>query len=70
MRKYSTILGDEWDGISRKVYSDIRKSDMLMHLLLEANPKHREVVIFSAGTELDVPPAPEEHTASLPPWMR
>jgi phage tail protein X len=69
MRKYTTILGDEWDGIARKVYGT-RKSDLLVHLLLEMNPEYREVVIFGSGVELSVPPAPEALTTSLPPWMR
>jgi phage tail protein X len=68
--KYTTALGDEWDGIARRVYGDIRKSDMLVHYLLEANPEHRETVIFGAGTVLDIPPPPEPRVASLPPWMR
>lgn len=68
--KYTTALGDEWDGIARKVYSGIRKSDMLVHVLLEANPEYRETVIFSAGIVLVIPPPPEARVASLPPWMR
>jgi phage tail protein X len=70
MRKYSTILGDEWDGIARKVYGGIMKSDMLMHLLLDANQEHRETVVFGAGVELTIPPAPGTRPATLPPWMR
>jgi phage tail protein X len=70
MGTYTTILGDEWDGIARKVYSGVRKSDMLMHLLLEANPGYRETVIFSAGAELVIPPAPAGRITALPPWKR
>ena len=68
--EYVTSLGDEWDGIARKVYGGIRKSDMLMHHLLEANPKHRETVIFGGGVILKIPPHPEPRIATLPPWKR
>jgi phage tail protein X len=68
--KYHTELGDEWDGITRKVYGGIRKSDMLVHLLLEANPKYRDTVIFGAGVEIYIPQAPEGRITTLPPWMR
>jgi hypothetical protein len=64
------MLGDEWDGIARKVYGDIRKSDMLVHLLLEANQAHRETVIFGAGVTLVIPSPPEGRISTLPPWMR
>jgi hypothetical protein len=68
--KYTTALGDEWDGISRKAYGDIRHSDMLAHLLLAANPQHQETVIFGSGTVLNIPEPPDIRAASLPPWMR
>ena len=67
--KYETSLGDEWDGIAYKVYRG-RGGEMLTHLLLEANPKHRETVIFSSGVMLDVPEAPDRGIPSMPPWMR
>ncbi|MDR3164980.1 MAG: hypothetical protein LBU13_05330 [Synergistaceae bacterium] len=68
--KYITELGDEWDGIARKVYNNIRHGDLLVHFLLEANLQHRETVIFSAGVELTIPPSPEARAAPLPPWMK
>jgi phage tail protein X len=68
--KYRTELGDEWDGIARKVYGDIRHSDMLVNFLLEANLQHRETVIFGSGVELTIPTPPEARAVSLPPWMR
>ena len=68
--KYTTSLGDEWDGIARRVYKDLRHSDLLVHMLLEANPEHRETVIFGAGVVLTIPPQPVQFAADLPPWMR
>ena len=70
MQKYVTVLGDEWDGIAHKVYGDRLRGEMLMHLLLDANPLHRETVIFGSGISLDVPPAPEGIISVLPPWKR
>lgn len=69
-RKYSTSLGDEWDGIAHKVYSDRMRGEMLMNLLLEANPDHRETVIFSSGVELVIPDPPQLQSSTLPPWKR
>ncbi len=63
---YITVQGDTWDLISLKVYG----SEKYMTELIEANPKHRETVFFSANVKLKVPeietPVPEE----LPPWKR
>ena len=68
--RYVTSLGDEWDGIAHKVYGDRMRGEMLMHLLLAANPKHRETVVFASGIELAVPDPPEAEIATLPPWKR
>lgn len=69
-RKYRTILGDEWDAIAHKEYGDRMKGEMLMHLLLEANPDHNKTVIFGSGVELVIPDAPEPEIVTLPPWKR
>lgn len=68
--KYTTMLGDEWDGIAHKVYDDRQRGEMLVHLLLEANPQHRETVVFSSGIELIIPEAPVGTISTLPPWKR
>ncbi len=66
-RIYTTVQGDAWDIISLKMYG----TEKSMSTLIEANPAHRETVIFSAGVQLIVP----ELTASaipssVPPWKR
>lgn len=63
---YSTVQGDMWDHIAKKVYGDEYK----LHFLMEANPKHIETVIFAAGVTLLVPSLSEENQALLPPWRR
>ena len=67
---YITQSGDMWDGIAHKVYSDRQRGEMLMHLLLEANPEHRETVVFISGVLLIVPLPPTNIPESLPPWKR
>lgn len=65
--KYTTIQGDMWDSIASKVYGDTQYTD----ILLNANPEHRMIYIFSAGVELDVPDIEERISADdLPPWKR
>ena len=59
-----------WDGIAHKVYSSRERGEMLMHLLLGANPEHRETIVFKSGVVLSVPEAPQNIPETLPPWMR
>lgn len=67
MREYTTVQGDMWDSISHKVYGDEKYTDVLIN----ANPEHRFVYIFSAGIALNVPEVEERITADdLPPWKR
>ena len=64
---YTTISGDEWDGICYKVYGD----EMMMEQLMQANLEHINTVVFRAGVVLTVPDVEKVVTASdLPPWMR
>ncbi len=63
---YKTIQGDTWDIISKKYYSSENHIDILM----QANSKHIDTVIFSAGIELTIPDLPEEtkKADNLPSW--
>ena len=67
-RKYTTQSGDMWDAIAYKVYADHKRSEFLMHLLLEANPEYRKTVVFPSGVVLTVPEEPEDVSDMLPPW--
>ena len=69
-KTYSTVLGDMWDGIAYKAYGNRERAELLMHLLIEANPEHRETAVFGGGVVLTVPDAPENTPANLPPWKR
>ena len=45
MNTYTTIQGDMWDSIAKKVYGTERAMDILM----KANPEHLSVAVF--GTD-------------------
>lgn len=62
---YSTIQGDTWDTIAYVQYGD----ELQMHWLIEANPQHREIVIFPAGIVLNIPDLGETSRAPAPPWI-
>jgi phage tail protein X len=61
---YTTVQGDTWDQIARRLYGD----ELAMHHLIAANPRQRNVLIFSAGTVLTAPAVDTAQTAALPPW--
>ena len=67
---YTTMQGDMWDLIASRLWGRER----LFHVLLDANPAHREVLVFDAGVVLTVPalPAGSLLTAAdtRPPWRR
>ena len=63
---YTTIQGEMWDSIAKKVYG----TELGMNALLEANPSHRLVVVFPAGVTLAVPVYEKPKTRRLPPWRR
>jgi phage tail protein X len=69
MRTYRTVQGDTWDGIALKMYPD-RGGEKLMHVLLEANPMHRETVVFEANFTLNIPEIEISVVSTLPPWKR
>ena len=66
MKTYTTIQGDMWDGIAKKVYG----TENGMNVLLKANMQYRNTVIFLAGTVLTVPEYTVPVTDKLPPWRR
>ena len=64
MDKHITVQGDTWDSISLRRYN----SEMLMHVLIEANPVYRQTVVFPANCELNIPSVSTEERVSFPPW--
>lgn len=69
MKTYTTKQGDMWDAIARRVYPNIG-AEYLMSVLIDANPRHGDTVIFSGGVVLDVPEICAPTTSNLPPWKR
>ncbi len=63
---YTTTQGDMWDFIAKRVYG----TESAMNVLLSANLKHINTVVFSAGVELTVPDYSAPTSSSLPPWRR
>jgi len=65
---YTTVQGDTWDWIAKKQWG----YEVLMNQLMEANPEHEHVFIFSAGTVLTIPDVDDADidNGSLPPWQR
>ncbi|MGI6436412.1 MAG: tail protein X [Syntrophomonadaceae bacterium] len=63
---YSTQQGDTWDLVALRTLG----SEKYMTVLMEANNKHRETVIFSAGVKLVIPDIDTPIPATLPPWKR
>lgn len=65
-KTYKTQLGDTWDYIAYKIYG----TELAMNALLEANPEHREEVVFDSNIELTLPLYQAPSTSTLPPWRR
>ncbi|MCB2187687.1 MAG: tail protein X [Deltaproteobacteria bacterium] len=64
---YTTIQGDTWDWIAKKIWGGRRES-MLHHLVL-ANPDHRHLRFFPAGVVLVVPAVTPPREEAPPPWQ-
>ena len=61
---YTTIAGDTWDVIAKKVYGSEYHADALM----AANPGQIDTFIFHAGVSLETPALEEQRDGHLPPW--
>ncbi len=66
MISYTTISGDKWDGIAKKMLG----SELYTDKLIKANIEYSHIFIFSAGIVLKVPALEEEVPLQLPPWKR
>ncbi len=60
---YITKQGQAWDQIAKEVYGKEIHADFLM----QSNPRHLNIMVFSAGVELATPPLPQSRK-DLPPW--
>ncbi len=55
-RWYTTVQGDTWDMIAKKVYGD----EMLLYLLMDYNPDFIHIIVFDSDYVLEVPPLSDE----------
>jgi phage tail protein X len=69
-RIYISTQGDWWDLIALRVYGMRRGDDHLMHKLIEANYKLRDVSQFPAGIAVIVPDLPVKTEIPLVPWKK
>lgn len=66
MCEYRTIQGDMWDMIAFRMYHN----EQLMHVLIDANPQYRSVVVFPANCVLNIPDVSTEERIEFPLWRR
>lgn len=68
-RTYTTISGDEWDGICYKFYGE--GAEKHMDKVMKANPDHNQLAVFPAGIVLNMPEVNTiQESENKPPWMR
>lgn len=66
MRVYSTVSGDTWDWIAKKMYNDESKAS----LLIEYNDEFSDTVVFYGNVKIKVPDLEPDPVNPLPPWRR
>lgn len=64
MSKYITKSGEMWDQIALEHYG----SEAMFTKLIEANLDYVNVLVFSAGVELDIPEIVSTEKSLTPPW--
>lgn len=66
MNHYTTVQGDMWDSISKKVYGN----EKYVRELMKANTRYISTLIFSSGIVLNIPEITINtvDTSNLPPW--
>lgn len=68
MNTYTTVQGDLWDNIAKKVYG----TEAAMDVLMRANPEYLDVAVFGAGAKILLPQftAQQAERAAVPPWRQ
>ena len=64
MTTYTTVSGDTWDIIAKKVYGN----ELLADLLMANNFDLLDTMIFSAGVKVSIPDKPSQVDIDLPLW--
>ena len=70
MDTITTVSGDAWDTIAKRVYGDERKAQILMEA--RENVRLLDIQIFSTGVAVVVPDIPQETADAddLPNWRK
>ena len=70
METYTTVSGDTWDVIAKKVYGDELKADHLMQD--RVNITLLDFQVFPAGVTIHVPDITDEQSYEddLPEWRK
>lgn len=70
METYTTIAGDTWDIIAKKVYGNELKADRLM--MEKTNYPILDYEVFPSGITVNLPEIAEddEHDSDLPDWRQ
>lgn len=64
---YVCDQGDTFDQIALEYYNDEKQ----MNVIINANPKYRDTIVFEGGEMLRVPVIEEtSKAATLPPWRQ
>lgn len=66
LKTYTTIQGDTWDMIAKRVYGAEKHLDYLM----SNNFPLLNYFVFPAGVEVNIPTMPEAARAGLPAWRK
>jgi hypothetical protein len=61
-----TLAGDNFDSIALDFYGE----EFLSPTIIQANPEHRNTIIFNGGEVIRVPIIEQESAVTLPPWKR
>lgn len=64
--EYKTVSGDTFDIIAYKFYGNEKQAIKI----IEANINYANIIVFGAGTELNIPDIEIAQTSNLPPWKR
>ena len=64
MLSYTTIQGDTWDIIARKLWN----RETMCSELMNVNPDYAQTIIFSAGIVLNVPEVSVPVSVTTAPW--
>lgn len=65
-KTYTTVQGDCWDIIAKKVYGDEKYASYLM----ENNLKLLDTFMFKSGVVVNTPELKEEVAQTLPDWRK